>query len=107
MRAGSRREERERQRYELVGEIFEFLRDRLPQYEWGVVEVAAQGAPPNIAFGGNHTVVERFVCLLIDRRLIDCAADSPEDFLDRLDLSDIEARLDQGDADEPVHLELD
>jgi transketolase C-terminal domain/subunit len=102
-----RREKRERERHEVVTRVYEFLRDRLPHYQWGVVEVASESGRHHLAFGGSHTAIERFVCLTIDQRMIDCAAAAPHDLIRRLEIAGVELRLDRSDDDLPVSLELD
>lgn len=100
-------EDADRLRYEAIGVVFAFLRERLPQYEWGAVEVAAPDAAPHVAFGGSHLAMERFVCLAVDRRVLDCAARTPHELVQRMDLAGIDARLDATDDEEPICLELD
>jgi hypothetical protein len=95
------------QRDETIGAVFEYLRERLPQYIWSALEVAVDGWPPHVAFGGCHCDGERFVCLTIDRRVIDCASHAPDELLQRLDLAQVEMELEEGDPARPVSVELD
>jgi hypothetical protein len=94
-------------RDETIGAVFEYLRDRLPQYMWSALEVVATGAPPHVAFAGDHCELERFVCLSIDRRVIDCAGYEPAALLHRLDRARVEVELDEGDGTRPVLVALD
>jgi hypothetical protein len=94
-------------RDETIGAVYEYLRERLPQYLWSALEVVVAGWPPHVAFGGSHCEIERFVCLTIDRRVIDCASDEPAALLRRLDLARVEVELEEGDAMRPVLVELD
>jgi hypothetical protein len=89
-----------------IGAVFEYLRERLPQYLWSPLEVAVAGWPPHVAFGGSHCEIERFVCLTIDRRVIDCAGYDSAALLHRLDLARVEAEL-SGESGRPVRVELD
>jgi hypothetical protein len=93
-------------RDETIGAVYEYLRESLPQYLWSALEVAVAGWPPHVAFGGSHCEAERFVCLTIDRRVIDCAGDEPAALVRRLDLARVGAEL-EGDPTRPVHVELD
>ena len=95
------------QRDQTIGAVFEYLRERLPQYIWSALEVAVEGWPPHVAFGGSHCDGDRFVCLTIDRRVIDCASDAPDELLQRLDLAQVEMELEDGDPARPVSVELD
>jgi hypothetical protein len=94
-------------RDETIGAVYEYLRERLPQYLWSALEVAVSGWPPHVAFGGSHCELERFVCLTIDRRVIDCAGDEPAALVRRLYLARVEVELEEGDATRPVLVELD
>jgi hypothetical protein len=93
-------------REEVIGEVFEYLCDRLPQYRWITEEVVVDGWPL-VAFGGRHCAVERFVCLAIDRRVIECAAGEPAQLLHRLDLARVDAALDEGEGARLVTVGLD
>ena len=94
-------------RDEAIGAVHQYLCERLPQYIWSALEVVVNGWPPHVAFGGSHCAAERFVCLTIDRRVIDCAAAAPDELLWRLDLAQVETKLDRGDPCRPVSVELD
>ena len=94
-------------RDETIGAVYEYLRERLPQYLWSALEVTVAGWQPQVAFGGSHCELERFVCLTIDRRVIDCAGDEPAALLQRLALARVEVELDEGDGTRPVLVGLD
>lgn len=94
-------------REEMIGAVFQYLCERLPEYLWNALEIAVEGWPPHVAFGGSHCEHDRFVCLTIDRRVLDCAAGEPAHLLRRLDLAQVEAALAEGDATRPVAIELD
>ena len=106
-RRASRDADRLALRDETIGAVFEYLTERLPQYIWSALEVTVDGWPPQVAFGGSHCDSERFVCLTIDRRVIDCAADAPAQLLHRLDLAQVGMELDEGEPPRPVSVELD
>jgi hypothetical protein len=94
-------------RDQTIGAVYQYLRERLPEYFWSALDVAVNGWPPHVAFSGSHCEGERFVCLTIDRRVIDCAAAAPDELLHRLDLAQVGAQLDRGDPCRPVSVELD
>jgi hypothetical protein len=94
-------------RGETIYAIFDYLLERLPQFLWSELDVRVPGLPSHVAFTGRHCDDERFACLIVDRRVIDCAGDEPSQLLWRLDLAGVPAELEAADCPRPVRLELD